>query len=90
MDKVTGASVFLCGAFSVVWTYAMQATPSSSIIEQVLGPLGALALALSALWIIVKYLLGLQKRLEAIQDERLEEERKRAEYWREKAEQNEQ
>ena len=81
-----GASVFVCGALSVAWTQAMRSSPDSTVIEQILGPLGALALALSALWIIVRYLLKLQRRLENIQDERLEDQRKEAEYWRERAE----
>lgn len=66
-----GAIVFLTGVLSALWTNAMQ--QADGMVNEILGPTGALAFAIVSLGFIVKYLLRQQKRLEDSTDARIKD-----------------
>lgn len=83
------AFVFLSGVAAAMWrAKASQSIDSGSAVSHLLGPLGALALALLAIYVLVKYLQRKEKQLEEIQRQFLEDAIKEKEYWREQARKN--
>jgi len=80
-----GIFVFLSGVFATLWRMTAQAEGTETAISHLLGPLGALAFALLAIYVLVKYLQRKEKQLEDVQQRFLEDAIKEKEFWREQA-----